>query len=183
MSLAQQNLQAYDEQLRGDGETPSALSVTRLGPLRLVTLPGGRGFATYRDRGDADAGTTAGWVEQAPAHDRGEQSIGKVKWKSSGHDHAPGLHEALVRDGFERGEAESVMIGEAGPPAAEVSLPDGVGLRQVTAEAGGRVVRRRVGWRDAARVAPVTAPAGVARDKPGLRAGLSEMDGMERPRR
>ena len=47
-------LKAYDEQLRTDAETPSAVSVTLLGPLRLVTFLGGRGFVTYRDLGGAD---------------------------------------------------------------------------------------------------------------------------------
>src|SRR5450756_1883289 len=42
-------LAAYDRQLRTDAETPGAASVTRLGPLRLVTFAGGRGFITYRD--------------------------------------------------------------------------------------------------------------------------------------
>ena len=39
-------LAAYDAQLRTDAETPSALSVVRLGPLRLVTFGAGRGFVT-----------------------------------------------------------------------------------------------------------------------------------------
>jgi hypothetical protein len=39
-------LQAYDDQLRTDAETPSAITVTALGPLRLVTFAGGRGFVT-----------------------------------------------------------------------------------------------------------------------------------------
>src|SRR5688500_1664540 len=48
-------LAAYDEQLRTDAETPSALVVEQLGPLRLVDFGGGRGFVTYRDLGGADA--------------------------------------------------------------------------------------------------------------------------------
>ena len=45
----QQYLAAYYAQPRTDAETPSAIAVVRLGPLRLVTFPGGRGFVTYRD--------------------------------------------------------------------------------------------------------------------------------------
>jgi hypothetical protein len=41
--------------LRTDAETESALSVTVLGPLRLATQLGNRGFVTYRDLGDAAA--------------------------------------------------------------------------------------------------------------------------------
>jgi hypothetical protein len=40
-------LAAYDEQLRTDSETPSAITITRHGPLRLVTFMNGRGFVTY----------------------------------------------------------------------------------------------------------------------------------------
>lgn len=57
-------LAAYDQQLRTDAETPSAVAVERLGPLRLVTFSGGRGFVTYRDLGGADAPRIAGWVAE-----------------------------------------------------------------------------------------------------------------------
>lgn len=50
-------LAAYDEEIRTDAETPSAIAVRRLGPLRLVTFARGRGFITYRDLGNADAQT------------------------------------------------------------------------------------------------------------------------------
>lgn len=49
MTIQQQYLQAYDQQLRTDAETPSARDVTLLGPLRLVTFDGGRGFITYQN--------------------------------------------------------------------------------------------------------------------------------------
>src|ERR1700735_399128 len=50
-------LAAYDTQLRTDAETPGALSVTRQGPLRLVTFSSGRGFITYQGPGGGDAGS------------------------------------------------------------------------------------------------------------------------------
>ena len=50
-------LVAYDEQLRTDAETPSAIKVTQQGPLRLVTFMNGRGFVTYQDLGAADKDT------------------------------------------------------------------------------------------------------------------------------
>jgi len=37
----QQYLAAYDAQLRTDAETPSAIAVVRLGPLRLGHSPAG----------------------------------------------------------------------------------------------------------------------------------------------
>src|SRR3954452_18377436 len=86
-------LAAYDEQLRTDAETPSAVSVTRHGPLRLVTFAGGRGFVTYRDRGQRPAETTRRLVPEVLDHYRADPAISRVEWKTFGHDHAPGLHE------------------------------------------------------------------------------------------
>jgi predicted N-acetyltransferase YhbS len=127
-------LQAYDEQLRTDAETPSAISVTHLGPLRLVTFLGGRGFVTYRDLGGADEPQVRKLVADAIAHFRADGGITKVEWKTRGHDHAPGLHDALLEHGFVPEDPESIMIGEAEALAADVPLPDGVTLRQVTEE-------------------------------------------------
>jgi hypothetical protein len=152
MTTAGEYLDAYDRELRTDAETPGAVAVARLGPLLLVTFPGGRGFVTYRDLGDADAGAIAGLVEGALEHYRDDPGIARIEWKTRGHDRAPGLHEALVRNGFEAGETESIMIGEASLLAVDVPLPEGVELRRLTgdvagdgvelwvAEAGGEIV-------------------------------------------
>jgi ribosomal protein S18 acetylase RimI-like enzyme len=128
-------LAAYDEQLRTDAETPSAISVTRLGPLRLVTFAGGRGFVTYPRLHGVDAETLRDWVARALDHYRADDAIDRVEWKTRGHDDAPGLHEALLDHGFEPQEPESIMLGEARLLAVEVPLPDGVSLRTVTDEA------------------------------------------------
>lgn len=132
--LARQYRDAYDLQLRTDVETPSAIEVTRLGPLRLARFAGGRGFVTYRDLGGADAAGVEQLVAQAIAHYREDPSIREVEWKTRGHDHAPGLHEALLRHGFEQEDPESIMIGEAMLLTSEAPLPAGVALRQVTAD-------------------------------------------------
>ncbi len=134
MRTAREYLDAYDEQLRTDNETPSAVAVTRLGPLRLVTFAGGRGFVTYRDLGNADRATIARWVEDALTHYREDPGITRVEWKTRAHDGAPGLRDALVRHGFVPGEVESIMIGEAAPLAVDVRLPKGIQLRRVTSE-------------------------------------------------
>ena len=134
MMTSQEYLEAYDRQLRTDAETPSAIAVERLGPLRLVTFAGGRGFVTYQNLGGADAVTIAGWVGEALAHYRADAAITRVEWKTRGHDRAPGLHDALVSSGFVPDEPESIMIGEARQLAVEVALPGEVGLRQVTSE-------------------------------------------------
>lgn len=127
-------LQAYDDQLRTDAETPSALSVTRLGPLRLVTFAGGRGFVTYRDLGPADHGSLTELVAGALDHYRSDPQITRVEWKTRGHDHAPGLHGILLQNGFEPEEAESIMIGPLDGLCTDVPTPHGVTVRRVTAE-------------------------------------------------
>ncbi len=125
-------LAAYDEQLRTDAETPSALAVTEHGPLRLVTFARGRGFVTYRDLGAAGEDGIRELVAAAVAHFTADPGITRVEWKTRGHDHAPGLHEALVAAGFEPEEPESIMMGEARLLAVDVELPDGITLRTVT---------------------------------------------------
>ena len=133
-------LAAYDDQLRTDAETPGAVSVTRQGPLRLVTFAGGRGFVTYRDLDGADAGTVRGLVQVALVHFRADAGISRVEWKTRGHDHAPGLHEALLEHGFTAAEPESIMLGDARGLAVDVPLPEGVTVRRVTEEADVRAM-------------------------------------------
>lgn len=127
-------LAAYDEQLRTDAETPSARSVTRYGPLRLVTFPGGRGFVTYRDLAGSNAREIRDLVRAALAHFRSDPEITRIEWKNRGHDHAPGLPEALGDAGFTPGDEESIMLGPAEALAADVQLPVGVTLRRVFTE-------------------------------------------------
>lgn len=127
-------LAAYDDQLRTDAETPGAVSVIRHDPLRLVTFPGGRGFVTYRDLGDRDATDMAELVAAAVGHFEADPEITVVEWKTRGHDHAPGLHEALLAHGFEPDEPESIMLGDAAGLVVEVTLPAGVTIRRVTEE-------------------------------------------------
>jgi len=131
-------LAAYDSQLRREAEVPSALSTTELGPLILATYQGGRGFITYRDlataAGPATEESVRDLVAGALEHYRGDPVVMSVEWKTRGHDHAPGLHEALLAAGFEAEDPESVMIGEAGLLAVDVELPVGVEIRRATTE-------------------------------------------------
>lgn len=133
-------LRAYDEQLRTDAETPSAIDVQLLGPIRLVNFGGGRGFITYADLADADEATIRGWVEQALSYFRDKPDIDRVEWKTRGHDHAPGLHQALTDNGFVPDEPESIMIGPAAALAVDVTLPEGVTLRRISSEADVRAM-------------------------------------------
>jgi hypothetical protein len=134
-------LAAYDEQLRGDSEAgPGAISITRIGPLHLVTFDAGRGWITYRDLGGADAAGVRRLVIDALDLYAADPAIRRVEWKARGHDVAPGLHEALLDHGFVPEEPESIMIGEARALAVAVPLPDGVTLRQVNADADVRAM-------------------------------------------
>jgi ribosomal protein S18 acetylase RimI-like enzyme len=127
-------LAAYDAQLRTDTETPSSIAVTLLGPLRLVTFAGGRGFITYQSLGDLTADDIRTLAPQALEHFTAQPEISRVEWKTRGHDVAPGLNEALLENGFLADETESIMIGEAQGLAVDVPLPEGVTLRKVTDE-------------------------------------------------
>ena len=126
-------LNAYDTQLRTDAETPSAIAVSRLGPLRLVTFAHGRGFVTYQHLDDADAKTIHTWVTEALEHYRQDPRITRVEWKTRSHDTAPGLHNALLDHGFVPDPPESIMIGQARSLDVTVPLPEGVTLRRVSA--------------------------------------------------
>lgn len=128
-------LAAYDAQLRTDAETHDAQSLTLLGPLHLATFSSGRGFISYRDLGGADGAQVRQLVADALAHFAGNPDVAKVEWKTRGHDNAPGLHEALVENGFEPDQLESIMIGEARLLAQDLDVPDGVVLRQIHEEA------------------------------------------------
>jgi len=171
MTTPAQLLAAYDEQLRTDAETPSAVSVTRHGPLRLVTFAGGRGFVTYRDLDGAGVETVRRLVPEALAHYQADPEITRVEWKTRGHDHAPGLHEALLETGFIPDEAESIMLGEARALAVDVRLPEGVALRRITEEAD---IRAMSAMADEAFGDPVSDEMANA-----LLRRLSLQDGME----
>ena len=133
-------LNAYDTQLRTDAETPSAVAVSRLGPLRLVTFAHGRGFVTYQDLDDADAKTIHTWVTEALEHYRQDPRITRVEWKTRSHDTTPGLHNALLDHGFVPDPPESIMIGEARALDVTVPLPEGVTLRHVSDTDGVRAM-------------------------------------------
>jgi GNAT superfamily N-acetyltransferase len=171
MISSAQYLQAYDDQLRTDAETPSALSVTRLGPLRLVTFAGGRGFITYRDLDGADAAGIQRLVADSLAHFRADAGISSVEWKSRGHDSAPGLHETLLAAGFAPEEPESIMIGPLEALCTDAATPPGVTVRRVTSPVDVRAMSAAV---DEAFGEPVDARmADVLLDR------LARGDGME----
>lgn len=134
MTDSERYLRAYDDQLRSAAETPSAVTSTQLGPVRLVTFEGGRGFVTYRDLGGASAADIAVLVGEALEFYRSDPNILRVEWKARGHDRAPGLHDSLVANGFVPDEAESIMIGPLQGLCNAGAVPDGVTVRRVTTD-------------------------------------------------
>ncbi|MBP1136022.1 hypothetical protein JOE31_002254 [Arthrobacter sp. PvP023] len=171
MTSAKHLLAAYDRQLRTDAETPGAIAVERLGPLRLVTFVGGRGFVTYGNLEGAGAQAIAQWVAEALTHFRKDPSIVRVEWKTRGHDAAPGLHDALLGNGFEADETESIMIGHALALNVDVQLPSGVTLRRVDQEPD---IRAMSAMQDEVFGGPVSDSNAEA-----LLRRLAEDDGME----
>ncbi|KGN37381.1 GNAT family N-acetyltransferase [Knoellia subterranea] len=137
-------LAAYDAQLRRDAEVLSAIRTTELGPLLLAEYLGGRGFITYRslevDGEPATEDSIRDLVTGALEHYAARPEIKRIEWKTRGHDHAPGLHDALVAAGFTPDEPESVMVGDASLLALDLALPEGVTVRRVTDEADVRAM-------------------------------------------
>lgn len=136
-------LRVYDVELRTDAETPGAVDVRRHGPLRLVTFAGGRGFVTYADL--VGAGPLDELVGEALEVLTADGTITRIEWKTRGHDHAPGLHEALLVHGFVPDETEAVMMGETAALAHAGEPPPGVTLRRVHAEADVRAACEHAG--------------------------------------
>ncbi len=133
-------LAAYDKQLRTESGTPGAVEIARLGPLRLVVFAGGFGFISYARPGPGEGEELRGLVPEALNRYREEPGIREVEWKTRAHDDAPGLHEALVANGFAPDDPESIMVGEARLLAVDVPLPARVTLRRVTEEEDVRAV-------------------------------------------
>lgn len=132
--MSEDLLAAYDAQLRASAETAHALTTHSYGPLRLAVFPGGQGFVSYADLGDADAAQIELLIDAALIHFRDQDGITSVEWKTRGHDRAPGLQEALEKRGFIADETESIMIGEAALLAREVAIPDGIRIRRASTE-------------------------------------------------
>lgn len=171
MSTAALYLRAYDQQLRTDAETPSAIAVRTLGPLRLVTFPGGRGFVTYRDLAGADEPRVRDLVASALDHYREDPSVTRIEWKTRGHDHTPGLHDALVEAGFAPQETESIMVGPLQALAADTPPPPGVTLRTLHEESEVRAMSTMADIGFGEDPDPARADALLAR--------LARADGME----
>lgn len=126
-------LAAYDQQLRGVPPVPPVgVRYERDGPL-LRIVGQHRGFITA----PRDVGVRGGELDELIARQRDHFAARgeAVEWKVRGHDEPADITVRLRATGFAPEEPETVMIGPVSALAAEPAPPDGVALRQVTAEA------------------------------------------------
>ncbi len=125
-------LTAYDAQLRGAAELPSAVRLDHHGPLVWGVFEGGEGFVTYHDLGGATEAELRDLVRATARRYQDDPDITEVEWKTRGHDPAPGLHDLLVEHGFEPGDPETVMVGRSEDLVSDAVLPDGVSVRRIS---------------------------------------------------
>ncbi|MEU6851866.1 GNAT family N-acetyltransferase [Actinacidiphila alni] len=126
-------LAAYDEQMRGvPPNLPAGVVAEQDGPVLRLTGQF-RGFVSA----PPDLGVDGAELDLLIARQRdyfaarGES----LEWKTRGHDRPAALPDRLRAAGFVPEERETVLIGRTREMAAEPVLPDGVVLRQVTADA------------------------------------------------
>jgi GNAT superfamily N-acetyltransferase len=111
---------------------PRGVTVERDGPLVRVSGSAGHGFVLYRDLGvDGDDLDALIRRQVALFAERNE----RFEWKLHGHDLPRDLPERLSAAGFVPEEPETIVIARAADIAAEVRLPEGVSLREVTERA------------------------------------------------
>lgn len=126
-------LAAYDAQMRGvPPSLPVGVHTEQDGPL-LRVVGQFRGFvSTPRDMGVRGADLDRLIARQRDYFAARNEA---VEWKTRSHDLPADLTDRLAAAGFVPEERETVLIGRAAELTAEPSLPDGVTLRRVTADA------------------------------------------------
>lgn len=122
-------LEAYDTQLREEGELTHAQSARRHGALWWARF-GQQGMVTYRTLGGAEGDHLDALIATTVAHFRDETDVVTFEWKSRGHDAPADLGDHLVAHGLVAEEVETVMVGEAAGLAGGVELPPEVTLRR-----------------------------------------------------
>jgi GNAT superfamily N-acetyltransferase len=124
-------LAAYDEQLRGDGESAPDVETDRDGPLVRVHYRH-RGFIGYRSLEGLSDQELDALIDRQIVHfaARGQA----FEWKTRGHDWPSDLPDRLRAHDFVAEPRETVLIGVAADLAADPVLPDGIALRPVRAD-------------------------------------------------
>lgn len=129
-------LNAYDAQLRAHvhDPLPESIGIDWDGPLMRVTGFGDRGFVGYRDLGGLEGEAVDELIARQLAF-FAERGIG-FEWKLHGHDLPADLPDRLRAAGFRPEEQETVVIAHVAELAVEVTVPDGVGIHEVTERSG-----------------------------------------------
>jgi GNAT superfamily N-acetyltransferase len=124
-------LAAYDDQLRGAGESAD-VPTSQDGPVIRVEYPS-RGFVSYRSLEGLDGAELDALI--ARQRDFFAAKGQAVEWKLRGHDLPADLPDRLRAAGFEPEDEETVLIAESAAIAERLrdrSAVDGVTVRQVT---------------------------------------------------
>ena len=124
-------LAAYDEQLRGQAESDSAVETDYDGPLVRVHYRH-RGFIGYRSLEGLSNRPLDALIDRQVTHfaERGQA----FEWKTRGHDWPSDLPERLRAHGFAPEPRETVLIGVAARMAVDPIVPDDVTVRSVRAD-------------------------------------------------
>ncbi|MGN0064286.1 MAG: GNAT family N-acetyltransferase [Nocardioides sp.] len=117
--------EAYDRQLRLDGELLGALSRRDRPPLAWAEFDHG-GFVTYEHL-DVEGEALDALIAETVAYFRDETSVASFEWKTRGHDRPADLGDRLVAHGLVAEPVETVMVGRAdalvdAPPAPQEVL-------------------------------------------------------------
>jgi GNAT superfamily N-acetyltransferase len=131
-------LEAYDAQLRAHvhDRLPASERAEWDGPVMRRVGFGDRGWIEYHDLGGLEGEA----LDQLIARqvrvfaDRGEP----VEWKLHGHDLPADLPERLRAAGFVPEDQETVVIARVADLGVDVTLPEGVVVREVTEREGTR---------------------------------------------
>jgi hypothetical protein len=126
--------EVYDNQLRAwmPPAVPAGVTIDHDGPLTRVAGLDRRGYVTYRSLAGLASDEVDGLI--ARVRDHFARLGQEVEWKLHGHDTPADLPDRLRRAGFEPEEQETVVIGLAAPLAEPAPDPEGIRLREVTAE-------------------------------------------------
>jgi GNAT superfamily N-acetyltransferase len=131
-------LRAYDEQMRRPAHTGRpGVTVEQDGPLLRVAGQH-RGLVT----GPRDLGVSGAELDALIARQRDFFAARSqaVEWKTRGHDLPADLTPRLRAAGFVPEDKETVLIGLASDMAADLVLPAGISLREVTSDADMRAI-------------------------------------------